>query len=134
MKWIGPDPRPDCILVKPTAPKMGYRRVMRNGVVKNAAVWALEDHLGRPLKDGYLADHLCRVRNCVNPLHLEEVTRAENSRRGAIGNRTKRLGFDVPCPRGHTFDFWIRPNGGRMCRPCQREKSRLFRAKQRSQA
>lgn len=28
-------------------------------------------------------DHLCRNRGCVNPHHLEPVTRAENARRGA---------------------------------------------------
>lgn len=28
-------------------------------------------------------DHLCRVRRCVNPDHLEPVTRSENARRGA---------------------------------------------------
>jgi hypothetical protein len=27
-------------------------------------------------------DHLCRVRNCVNPAHLEPVTPRENVRRG----------------------------------------------------
>jgi hypothetical protein len=28
-------------------------------------------------------DHLCRTRACVNPEHLEPVTRTENARRGA---------------------------------------------------
>ena len=29
-----------------------------------------------------LLDHLCCVRKCVNPFHLEPVTHAENTRRG----------------------------------------------------
>lgn len=33
-------------------------------------------------------DHRCRNRSCVNPEHLEPVTRGENVRRGAVvGNR-----------------------------------------------
>lgn len=32
-------------------------------------------------------DHLCRVRNCVNPAHLEDVTQAENNRRSIKGKR-----------------------------------------------
>jgi DNA-binding NarL/FixJ family response regulator len=31
-------------------------------------------------------DHLCRVRRCVNPDHLEQVSRSENNRRGLLGN------------------------------------------------
>lgn len=34
-----------------------------------------------PIPDGLELDHLCRVRRCVNPTHLEPVTRAENLRR-----------------------------------------------------
>lgn len=38
-------------------------------------------------------DHLCRVRNCVNPAHLEPVTRSENRQR-AMAARTH-------CRHGH---------------------------------
>ena len=33
------------------------------------------------IPDGMTIDHLCRVKRCVNPAHLEAVTRSENSRR-----------------------------------------------------
>lgn len=35
------------------------------------------------IPEGMQLDHLCRNRRCVNPDHLEPVTNAENTRRGA---------------------------------------------------
>lgn len=36
-----------------------------------------------PIPDGMQLDHLCRVRRCVNPVHMQPVTNAENQQRGA---------------------------------------------------
>jgi hypothetical protein len=36
-----------------------------------------------PIPDGLVIDHICRVRACVNPDHMEAVTVTENTRRGA---------------------------------------------------
>lgn len=43
-------------------------------------VWTL---LGYQLLDTQVLDHLCRVRSCCNPAHLEPVSHAENTKRGA---------------------------------------------------
>jgi hypothetical protein len=45
------------------------------------------------IPDGLQVDHLCRHRRCVNPAHLEAVTRIENVKR-FIATRTH-------CQRGH---------------------------------
>lgn len=65
-------------LGKPTAG--GYGRANRGGryVAAHRAVY--EAHRGR-IPDGLELDHLCAVRMCVNPKHLEVVTHAENLRR-----------------------------------------------------
>lgn len=34
-----------------------------------------------PIPDGMVIDHLCMIKNCVNPDHLEAVTQSENMRR-----------------------------------------------------
>lgn len=45
-----------------------------------------------PIPDGLVLDHLCRVRACVNPSHLEPVTIGENARRGS---HTKLSRYEV---------------------------------------
>jgi len=71
-----------------------------------------------PIPDGLDLDHLCRNRQCVNPWHLEPVTRGENVWRGVVARRP------LYCPRGHS---WADPanviiNGNcRTCRKCKNE-------------
>lgn len=50
-----------------------------------------------PIPDGMEIDHLCRVRLCINPEHLEAVTGDENKR------RTKGHRFGDFCKRGHAM-------------------------------
>lgn len=46
------------------------------------------EHAKGSIPAGLQLDHLCRVRPCVNPEHLEPVTRTENQRRGAKAKLT----------------------------------------------
>ncbi len=84
--------------------------------------WAYE-LLHGPIPDGLDIDHLCRVRRCVNPAHLEAVTRRENLRRGnGVGAQHAK---QTHCVHGHAFDeantYWRR-DGSRDCRACRRER------------
>ena len=65
-----------------------------------------------PIPVGLHIDHLCRVRRCLNPAHLEAVTHAENVRRAMASH----------CKLGHPFSVTLRrfPNGKSHCVECQR--------------
>lgn len=43
-----------------------------------------------PIPDGLQLDHLCRVRACCNPDHLEPVTNRENVIRGHLARGVRR--------------------------------------------
>lgn len=82
------------------------------------------------IPDGQTIDHLCRTRDCVNPLHLEPVTHRENVLRGeGIAARRSR---QTHCSNGHEFtddNTYRYPNGRRACRQCrQQERRRHYEA------
>lgn len=52
-----------------------------------------------PVPEGMELDHLCRVKSCINPVHMEPVTHSENLRRASF---PKRKGSKF-CLRGHEF-------------------------------
>lgn len=68
---------------------------------------------------GLELDHLCRVRCCVNPAHLEAVTHRVNLLRG--DTFAARHVATTRCPSGHPYDernTYVTPEGHRKCRKC----------------
>lgn len=53
------------------------------GIEKDLAHRYIFEHYKGKISYGLELDHLCRVRTCVNPEHLETVTRSENLKRKA---------------------------------------------------
>ena len=96
----------------------GYGIFSVNGNSVGAHRWSYQHHVG-PVPEGLELDHLCRVRRCVNPEHLEPVTSQVNTLRGQspmAANARK-----THCPSGHPYDQvntnWY--DGRRYCRACQ---------------
>ena len=82
------------------------------------------------IPEGFVVDHLCRNTKCVNPAHLESVSKRTNTLRG-IGPSAKR-GNRTQCDHGHEFT----PENtiivtARHCRTCKNEAMRLHYHKKR---
>ena len=81
--------------------------------------------LGRgDLSGDQVLDHVCRVRNCVNPDHMRAVRDGENTLApGSKSPSALNLEKDV-CRYGHPYDKPGRPGQHRRCRTCGRERAR----------
>lgn len=80
------------------------------------------EHFVGPIPDGLELDHLCRNRGCVNPEHLEPVTRGENLRRIPQEARPPHMQPRTHCKRGHEFtpENTGVNSKGRFCRTCRK--------------
>lgn len=96
----------------------GYGYIRVSGRLLRVHRVAYEAFVG-PIPDGLQIDHLCRQRSCVNPEHLEAVTRSENVLRGlsgyAIRNKCKSGKHEIT-----ETSFYTSPCGNRQCRQCRR--------------
>lgn len=66
-----------------------YGRIFDRGQTRSAHRVSYERRVG-PIPDGLEIDHLCRVKMCINPAHLEPVTPLENQRRKHEYNRANK--------------------------------------------
>jgi hypothetical protein len=85
--WAKVEKTEGCWLWTAAISPNGYGKFMVSGRPVNAHRLVYQLTVG-PIPDGLDLDHLCRVRHCVNPDHLEPVTRSENLLRGYAARRS----------------------------------------------
>lgn len=117
---VSPEPNSGCWLWTGALSAGSYGSMFFEGRMQKAhrVAWQL---LRGPVPEGLDLDHLCRVRICCNPGHLEPVTRSENLRRSPL-KKLQNVN-QTHCKRGHEFtadNTMIRRNGWRACRTCMR--------------
>lgn len=110
-----------CWLWRGRTNEAGYGTFNPAPDVKSYAHRWLYAEVVEPIPAGLELDHLCFARSCVNPDHLEPVTRRVNVARNAWARATH-------CKWGHPFDeantYYRRDNGTRQCRTCAARRQR----------
>lgn len=120
----GPDPH---WLWQGSLTSAGYGHVTLNGaqVYVHRLVYK---HMVDDIPAGLEIDHMCLVRHCCNPAHLDVVTHSENMRR--IAQR------QTACNAGHPYtdgSFVVR-RGTRECLICRREWNNTYWRRRRREA
>ena len=121
-----------CWIWTKTIIKSGYGQFWRGKPSKKlirAHRWSYEFTV-RQIPDGFELDHLCRVKSCVNPMHLEVVTHKENVLRGnSFSAQNARKTY---CKQGHPFtenSTYKLLHGGRDCKLCHALRRRNRKTK-----
>lgn len=128
--WSKVDKSGDCWLWTGSR-SVGYGNLGIDGQTVLAHRYVYELEIG-PIPDGLQIDHLCRVRHCVNPDHLETVTQRENIMRSPI-SVTAINARKTHCPAGHRLRERD-SRGWRFCRECTNARWRRNYHRRRAEA
>lgn len=100
----------------------GYARFTVNKVILRAHRYSYELATRTSFPEGLVADHLCRVRNCVRPSHIEPKTHVENIlAEGSLAGVAiaAHQSSKTHCPQGHEYtEGSIKQYAGRRYRKC----------------
>jgi hypothetical protein len=85
-------------LVMPQRKQPIFERLARHTALDDDDRWVYEILVG-PIPDSLTLDHLCNVKRCVAPWHLEPVTQRENNNRKEFQGQSGK----THCLRGHEY-------------------------------
>jgi len=110
----------------------GYGSIQgADGKTQRAHRLAYEIFIG-PVPPGLHIDHLCRVRRCVNPAHLEAVPQRVNTLRGVSFSAENAV--KTHCVNGHEFtpeNTYHRSPTHRQCRTCNNTQVAAYKERRR---
>lgn len=100
----------------------GYGTVQKDAPARGVLLThrVLYEYFIGEIPEGLQIDHLCRVRLCCNPVHMEPVTPGVNTRRGEKYR-------PAVCARGHEYtpeNMLFSNKGYLRCRECNRIRCR----------
>jgi hypothetical protein len=126
--WSKVNKTDTCWLWNASTDGQGYGKLRVGKKFMPAHIFAYEAEEGA-VPEGLELDHLCRVRLCVRPSHLEIVTHKVNCQRRSLHNR-KRF-----CKNGHelTLENLYTHTHYRECRKCRTINTREYMRKRRAQ-
>ena len=119
MQRVEPVTESGCWIWLGSVTEKGYGRVCFGGKYRKAHRLFYESTFGE-IRKGLVIDHICRVRCCVNPHHMQPVSNEENVSRGYSFSALKSR--QTHCKYGHVLD------GDNIYRPKSRPTRRLCRA------
>jgi hypothetical protein len=123
-----------CWIFTGSIARTGYGQVRTNN--RNASTHRVTyEYFRDDIPPGLVIDHLCRVRACCNPWHLEPVTQRINILRGngpltAGSQLAARERAKTHCPANHEYteaNTQVTWRGHRKCRTCKRLWMAAFR-------
>lgn len=131
-----PEPNSGCWIWLGHLDRRGYATIhAKNNRTHFVHRLSYEAFKGRKIPAGLEIDHLCRVPCCVNPDHLEAVSKKTNILRGVSFSAVNAA--KTECVNGHPFsgdNLSVTPAGRRFCRACWRERTAAYRQRKASSA
>lgn len=97
---------------------MGYGICSIEGKARRAHRVSYEMVYGVTLTPDQFLHHVCGVKSCVNPMHLEITNQVDHVDSATHGNKNK-----THCPHGHEYTLenicWNKSGRSRECRTCK---------------
>jgi hypothetical protein len=127
-----PEPNSGCWLWL-GAMASGYGTFLVNGKMTGAHRVAWQLYRGE-ISEGLFICHSCDVPSCVNPGHLFVGSNTDNQR-DALNKGRHPLTSKTHCSNGHPLsgaNLYIRPNGQRQCRACNRSSVAKYKRSRRA--